>query len=124
MSWKITRVESAPEQDQQWETATIQPSAGTGRQQVDTSRRYQTMAGFGGAFTEAAAYTLSRMPEDRRTEALMSYFDRGRGLGYSIGRVPIHSCDFSLGNYTYIAEGDETLSFDCDVRCSLECAHE
>ncbi len=109
MMWKITRVESAPEQDRQWETATIRPLAGKGRQQIDTSRRYQTMAGFGGAFTEAAAYTLSRMPEDRRTEALTSYFDRSRGLGYSIGRVPIHSCDFSLGNYTYIADGDETL---------------
>ncbi|MGM0675766.1 MAG: glycoside hydrolase family 30 protein, partial [Spirochaetota bacterium] len=58
---------------------------------------------------EAAAYTLSRMPEHSRSEALSSYFDRSRGLGYGLGRVPIHSCDFSLANYTYVAEGDETL---------------
>ncbi len=26
-----------------------------------------------------------------------------------MGRIPIHSCDFSLGNYTYIEEGDKEL---------------
>ncbi len=109
MAWKVTRVESGPEQGEQWQTGTVEPSRSDGGLRINPSRYYQTVVGFGGAFTEAAAYTLSRMPAERRLEAIAGYFDRDRGLGYSIGRIPVHSCDFSLGNYTYIKEGDETL---------------
>lgn len=77
---------------------------------IDSSVKYQTHLGFGGAFTEAASYTLSEVSEDVREEAIKAYFDKKTGLGYNLGRIPIHSCDFSLGNYTYIEEGDETLS--------------
>lgn len=74
---------------------------------------YQTIIGFGGAFTEAAAYTLSRMSEEKRREVLQQYFHPTEGLGYTIGRVHIHSCDFALGNYTYVEENDvELSSFD------------
>ena len=76
-------------------------------------RGYQSIIGFGGAFTEAAAYTLSRMSEDKRQEVINSYFDKEKGLGYSIGRVHIHSCDFALENYTYVEDYDTDLkSFD------------
>ena len=109
MAWNVTQVESGPEQGEQWQSGPVEPSRGDGGVRVDPDRHYQTMVGFGGAFTEATAYTLSRMPEERRSEAIAGYFDRDRGLGYSIGRIPVHSCDFSLGNYTYIKEGDETL---------------
>jgi glucosylceramidase len=81
--------------------------------QLNTSKRYQSVLGFGGAFTEAAAYTLSRMSEDKRQEVINSYFDKEKGLGYSIGRVHIHSCDFALENYTYVQDYDTDLkSFD------------
>ena len=34
-------------------------------------------------------------------------------MRYNLVRIPIDSCDFSLGNYTYVEEGDETLeTFD------------
>lgn len=80
---------------------------------VDNEKRFQSMLGFGGAFTEAAAYTLSKMPEKLREEALKAYFDPDKGLNYNLGRVHIHSCDFALGNYTYIEEGDTSLeTFD------------
>lgn len=83
--------------------------------EVDSSRSYQTMMGFGGAFTEAAAYTLSRMSEDKRAEVIESYFDKEKGLNYNIGRVHIHSCDFALGNYTYVEDNDvELKSFSID----------
>lgn len=86
-----------------------------GYAEVDASRTYQTVRGFGGAFTEAAAYTLSRMSEEKRAEAIHSYFDKEEGLNYSIGRVHIHSCDFALGNYTYVEDGDVSLdSFSID----------
>jgi glucosylceramidase len=77
---------------------------------INKEKPFQTMMGFGGAFTEAAAYTLSQMPEEKRTEVLKAYFDKNDGLNYSIGRVHINSCDFSLENYTYVEENDESLS--------------
>ena len=77
---------------------------------VNSSMMYQEHLGFGGAFTEAAAFTLSEMSEEKRAEAIRAYFDKETGLGYNLGRVHIHSCDFALGNYTYVEEGDMDLS--------------
>lgn len=80
---------------------------------VDSTQEFQTHIGFGGAFTEAAAYTLSEVSPDKREEVLNAYFDKENGLGYVLGRVHINSCDFALGNYTYIEEGDNELkTFD------------
>lgn len=80
---------------------------------VNSQFEYQEHMGFGGAFTEAAAFTLSEMPESVKAEAIKAYFSKTQGLGYVLGRVAIHSCDFSLENYTYIQDGDSTLeSFD------------
>ncbi len=74
---------------------------------------YQTVQGFGGAFTEAAATTLARLGKENQEKILRLYFDPEAGIGYNLGRVHINSCDFSLGNYTYVADGDKTLeSFD------------
>ena len=74
---------------------------------------YQKMLGFGGAFTESAAYTLSRMSPEKRAEVIHRYFHPVEGLAYSMGRVHIHSCDFSLGNYTYVENNDKELdTFD------------
>lgn len=74
---------------------------------------FQKIVGFGGAFTEAAAYTFYRMNPLLRKEILESYFDPIKGIGYSIGRVHINSCDFALGNYTYVEDYDKTLeTFD------------
>ncbi len=80
---------------------------------VDTSLRYQEILGFGGAFTESAAYTLSKMTPDKRDEVIHAYYDPKDGIGYTIGRIHMNSCDFSLENYTYIKEGDQLLeTFD------------
>lgn len=80
---------------------------------MNTNKKYQKIIGFGGAFTESAAYTFYRMEPSLREEILKKYFDTEDGIGYSIGRVHIHSCDFSLENYTYVEEGDKELkTFD------------
>ncbi|QAA30998.1 glycoside hydrolase family 30 protein [Clostridium manihotivorum] len=76
---------------------------------VNKDRTYQKIVGFGGAFTEAAAYTFDRMDKEKQEEIIKSYFDPINGLGYSLGRVHIHSCDFALGNYTYVEENDTEL---------------
>lgn len=70
---------------------------------------YQTVKGFGGAFTEAASTTLDKLSKANREKVIKMYFDPNEGIGYTVGRVHMNSCDFSLGNYTCVDEGDETL---------------
>ena len=78
---------------------------------VDAQRSFQTLLGFGGAFTEAAAVTWNNLPEAEREQVLRAYFDRAIGHGYAICRVHMNSCDFSLGNYAHADEpGDTELS--------------
>ena len=70
---------------------------------------YQEIKGFGGAFTEAASTTIDKLSQENRDKIIKMYFDETDGIGYNFGRVHINSCDFSLGNYTYVEENDETL---------------
>jgi len=80
---------------------------------LDINTKFQEIIGFGGAFTEAASYTLDQMSIENRQKVLEAYFDKDNGLNYTIGRVHIHSCDFALENYTYVVENDEELkTFD------------
>lgn len=76
---------------------------------VDSSQTFQTHMGFGGAFTEAAAYTLANTNEENKKEIIRAYFNKESGLAYNLGRTTIHGCDFSLEPYTYIEEGDAEL---------------
>jgi glucosylceramidase len=41
------------------------------------------------------------MSAERQAEILKAYFDPVDGLGYTLCRTHINSCDFSLGNYAY-----------------------
>ncbi|TRW89650.1 glycoside hydrolase family 30 protein [Candidatus Methylobacter oryzae] len=77
---------------------------------IDTGVKFQEIQGFGGAFTEAAAVTLDKMPPDLRQEILQAYFSPDTGNAYSLCRTHINSCDFSLGNYAYTeVDGDVEL---------------
>jgi glucosylceramidase len=71
---------------------------------------YQEILGFGGAFTEASAYNYALLDTEARKELLSAYFDPEEGLGYNFGRTHINSCDFSLSAYTYVQNGDSSLS--------------
>eukprot|EP00930_Biecheleria_cincta_P035783 TRINITY_DN2458_c1_g2_i1.p1 TRINITY_DN2458_c1_g2~~TRINITY_DN2458_c1_g2_i1.p1 ORF type:complete len:674 (+),score=132.47 TRINITY_DN2458_c1_g2_i1:70-2091(+) len=55
----------------------------------------QEIVGFGGAFTEAAALVFQSMSSQNQAQFLEKYFDPEHGIGYTLGRVPINSCDFS-----------------------------
>jgi glucosylceramidase len=77
---------------------------------VDASKRFQAIEGFGGAFTEAAASTFAKMDSEAQSAILKAYFDPVEGLGYSLCRTHINSCDFALDNYAYAeVPGDESL---------------
>ena len=71
---------------------------------------YQTIDGFGGAFTEAAAVSLDKVSPGNREKIMKMYFDKEDGIGYNYCRTHINSCDFSVGNWTYVEEGDKDLS--------------
>jgi glucosylceramidase len=74
---------------------------------VEPERRFQTIEGFGGAFTEAAAHTWLGLPEPQRQQVLHDYFSPGSGHGYTFCRVHMNSCDFSLGNYAHAAIAED-----------------
>jgi glucosylceramidase len=76
---------------------------------VDPSKRSQTILGIGGALTDASAETFAKLPSVKQQELLDAYFDPYKGIGYTIGRTNIHSCDFSSASYTYVTEGDKEL---------------
>jgi glucosylceramidase len=75
---------------------------------VDTSRRFQTLEGFGGAFTEAAAVVWQGLGEAAREQVLRDCFDPLRGHGYTLCRVHMGSCDFALGNYAHAPTAGDT----------------
>ncbi len=94
---------------------------------IDASRCFQTIEGFGGAFTESAAVTLYKLPSEKRAEVLRAYFDPTTGHGYTFCRTHIGSCDFSAGNYSYDeVAGDYELrhfSIDRDRQALLPMIH-
>lgn len=71
---------------------------------------YQEIKGFGGAFTEATSTTVDKLSKENREKIIKLYFDPIEGIGYNFCRTHMNSCDFSLGNYTCVDEGDQTLS--------------
>ncbi len=77
---------------------------------IDPAKYFQTIEGFGGAFTEAAAANWLALGELKRQELIDSYFNLNDGHGYSLCRVHMNSCDFSLGNYAHVEQpGDMRL---------------
>lgn len=82
---------------------------------VDPLHKFQTFIGMGGAITDAAAATLEKLPADKRSEVMNAYYGE-KGIGYTVARLPIASCDFGTDIYSYIEENDRDLStFSIDV---------
>lgn len=77
---------------------------------VDPEVKGQAIEGIGGALTDAAAETFYKLPPEKQQELIRAYYDPEKGIGYSLGRTNINSCDFSSDSYTYVAEGDSSLS--------------
>src|SRR5678816_3514290 len=69
---------------------------------VDPTKTYQEFLGVGGALTDASAETFAKLPAGKQQEFLKAYFDKDNGIGYTLARTNIHSCDFSSDTYTYV----------------------
>ncbi|HEY4151271.1 MAG TPA: glycoside hydrolase family 30 protein [Chitinophagaceae bacterium] len=76
---------------------------------IDPSSSFQSFLGIGGALTDAAAETFAKLPRAQQQELLTAYYDANKGIGYTLGRTSIHSCDFSSGSYTYVSDNDTAL---------------
>jgi glucosylceramidase len=82
---------------------------------VDPTKTYQQFLGIGAALTDASAETFAKLPKEKQQEFLRAHFDKENGIGYTLARTNIHSCDFSSGSYTYVTDGDKELkSFNID----------
>jgi glucosylceramidase len=82
---------------------------------VDSQKTDQTFLGIGGAITDASAEVFAKLSLIKQQEFLTAYYDKNKGIGYSLARTNIHSCDFSSDSYTYIQEGDKDLkTFNID----------
>ncbi|XP_058504729.1 lysosomal acid glucosylceramidase [Solea solea] len=85
-------------------------SSGAGlRLTIVPYQKYQKIRGFGGAMTDAAAVNILSLSAAAQDQLLRQYFS-SEGIGYSVVRVPIASCDFSTRLYTYAdTPGDYNL---------------
>jgi glucosylceramidase len=76
---------------------------------VNPEEKFQTITGFGGAFTESSAHVLYRLSAANRKKIMDAYFSEA-GANYSLTRTHINSCDFSLKHYAYaMVDGDKKL---------------
>ena len=76
---------------------------------INPNKKFQTITGFGGAFTESSAYLLNRLSKVNKKKIMEAYFSE-KGANYSLTRTHINSCDFSLKHYAYaMVDGDKNL---------------
>jgi glucosylceramidase len=75
---------------------------------IEPSQSFQSIEGFGGALTESSGWVLAQLPAERRAEVVRSYYDSKTGLGYTLARTHINSCDFSLGSWSLDATAGDT----------------
>lgn len=77
---------------------------------VDPAHSFQTLVGIGGALTDASAETFAKLPKAKQAELLQAYYSAEKGIGYTLARTNINSCDFSSDTYTYVIEDDKALT--------------
>lgn len=77
---------------------------------VNPNKVFQKFMGIGAAISDASAEVFAQLKEKDQERLLEAYYDIDKGIGYSLTRTTIHSCDFSSESYTYVEEGDNELS--------------
>lgn len=77
---------------------------------VNPNKQYQTFIGIGGAITDASAEVFAKLSKNKQQELLDAYYDKEKGIGYTLARTTIHSCDFSSESYTYVSNESKDLN--------------
>lgn len=77
--------------------------AGTNTILVDATQTYQTIQGFGAAFTDSACYLLDKVAQPSELSTAMSnlFTRNGTGIGLSFMRIPMGASDIALSVYSY-----------------------
>jgi glucosylceramidase len=76
---------------------------------IDPSISFQSVNGMGGALTDASAEVFAKLPKEKQQELLTAYYDKEKGIGYTVARTNINSCDFSSDTYDYVDDKDVSL---------------
>jgi glucosylceramidase len=98
-----------------WQTAS---GAGAAAVTIDAAQRFQSILGFGGAFTDASCYLLSRMESAQRRQ-LLDDLVGAEGLRLSVGRTCIGSSDYSRNAYSF----DDSAAPDPELK-NFSIAHD
>lgn len=77
--------------------------AGTNTIVVDSTQQYQTVEGFGAAFTDSAAYLLNEVAQKNQLQSAMSdlFTRNGNGIGLSFMRNPVGASDLARSVYSF-----------------------
>lgn len=73
---------------------------------IQPDKKFQTITGFGGSFTQSSGYLLNKISRKNRDLILKAYFAK-EGANYSLTRTHMNSCDFSLSQYSYAPVADD-----------------
>ncbi len=104
-----------------------QSTPGVAQIAVDTSVRFQTLDGFGGAFTDSSAFVFAQLSPENQ-EAVLEALWGPTGQKYNLARLTIGSTDFStVAGYNYApVVGDydmEYFSIDHDLKQIVPLIH-
>jgi glucosylceramidase len=90
---------------------------------IEPDRQFQTIEGFGCAFTESSATVWQKLGPVVQAQVLRDYFSPNEGHGYTFCRVHMNSCDFALGNYAHVEQHEdislESFSIERDRQALL-----
>jgi glucosylceramidase len=81
-----------------WSPASATPGADQIR--LNPGAKFQTILGFGGAFTDAACYTFNQLAPEPREHLFHELFHPSE-MGLSTGRICVGSSDYSTKLYSY-----------------------
>lgn len=90
-----------------------QPAAGRQTITVDEKKTFQEILGFGGALTDAACYTINRMPEDAKNQILQELFAPSE-MNLNSCRIAIGSSDYATEAFNYCETGPGLSGFSID----------
>lgn len=95
--------------------ASTSADASTNTVVVDSTQQYQTVDGFGAAFTDSSAYLLNEVAQKSQLPGVMSdlFTRNGNGIGLSFMRNPIGGSDLARSVYSFddmpVGQTDPTL---------------
>lgn len=82
----------------------VDGSAASATISINSNSLLQKMEGFGAGLPQASAYVLSQLKINNKQyydQVMTNLFSKEKGIGMSMIRFPIGSCDFSLRNTSY-----------------------